>query len=649
MLVRLGTAIVLSMAVMVFTFPLYTADVGIAHSVSHGALATEWVGLLKYASLLFTLPVLILLGWPLMGNAVEQWRRGVVTTDALIVVGVAAAFGASAWATLSEAGHTWFETICMLLVLVTIGRYLETRGRLQASEAIHSLDSLLPNEVEVTRSGRRRRLPLRDVVVGDLVHVAAGEAIPVDGVVESGRGMVNEQMVTGESKPVLKTADLDVLAGSTSVDGSLNVRATAVGRASTVGRMTDLLEVARRSKGRFDILADRLTRVFLPITLTAAVVGAVLGWQTGGVSEAIRRGLAVLLISCPCALGIATPLATWVALGRAARRGILFRTGRALENLAAVRTFLFDKTGTLTTGVAEVKEFLTSNGDDEIRRKLIGHAAGLGRCSRHVLSESLVRYSEVLQIPPTVVSESKSLAGYGIVGQAGTTTLSLGSVELMTRESKVISPRFREIADLACKRNESFTCVAVNDGVEAIATFDESLRPEARDALKRLQNLGLNVEVLSGDHAIRAASLAESLGVPARGGMKPEDKVRAVEAHKAGGQVAMIGDGLNDAPALSAANVGLAMGCGADLSRESADICLLGNDLLAVPCSWQLARRTLRTIKGNLVWAFLYNACCIPLAMIGWLHPVMAALAMVFSSLFVVMNSARIGGMLLDD
>jgi Cu2+-exporting ATPase/Cu+-exporting ATPase len=649
-LVRLGTAIVLSMAVMVFTLPLYGAELHDANAADASGLADQWSSLLKYASFLLTIPVFVLLGLPLFVNAMENYRQRILTTDALIVIGVGAALATSVWATVTESGHTYFETVCMLLVLVTLGRYLETKGKVRASEAMLSLESLLPSDVDITRAGRRFSTSPSELEVGDLVHVPAGQRIPVDGILVEGGGHVDEQIVTGESAPIDKTTDDTVIAGSMSIDGALTVRAGAIGSDSTIGRMATLLEDARKSKGRWECLADRIASLFIPIVLMLALLGAWAGWQSQGLGEAVQRALAVLLISCPCALGMATPLAAWIALGRAARRGVLFRHGHAWETLARIRALAFDKTGTLTTTKPTVREFVTGDGGGIDENDLLGIAAGLSKSSRHVLAESLVRYARERCVPLAEVADARTEPGFGVTGHARGHSVSLGSIALMEREQQDFKNGLKSYAKQRVADGQSMVCLALDRQVHAVATFTESVRAEAGRTIDDIKRQGLHAEVITGDHAARASQLEEELSVPAHGGLTPASKLeRLGRIKECFGKVAMVGDGLNDAPALAAADVGIAMGCGADISRESADVCLLGNELTTIPWAIRLSRRTLRVIKGNLAWSFVYNVCCIPLAIYGLLTPVLAALAMVFSSLFVIMNSSRLSTVNLDD
>lgn len=642
-LVRLGTGIALSMAVMMFSLPNYGVDVYHVADAST-AFAGQWTSLLRYLSLLLSLPVFFLLGWPIFANSIESARRGVLTTDALIVVGVAASLVYSYVRTITESGGVYFETACMILVLVTLGRYLEAIAKLKATSAIRSLDALLPDEVEVTRQGVRSRLPLREVMVGDLVHVSAGQAMAVDGTIEHGRAHVDESAVTGESAPVVKEIGDRVRAGTINLDGALTIRAQAVGHDNAIGRIVSLLEQARNHKGRYGRLADRITTVFVPLVSVLAVATTTWRFSRGAGGEAVMTGLAVLLISCPCALGIATPLATWTALGRAARKGVLFKDVDAIERLARIRAVSFDKTGTLTTGSPRVTSFTGSSHDGKSESDWIILAAGLGRESNHALSRAIVAYGSQLGLQPMRVSAVQTIAGRGVVGRINGAEVRLGSPRMFEEQNANIPAFLQRSVDLAMERAAGIACIGWGRETVGVFEFSEELRPEARSCIDELRNLRIEVEILTGDHAPRAQALAESLGVSVSAQLMPNEKHDYVQQwRRRVGPVAMVGDGLNDAPALAGADVGLALGCGADVSREAADVCLVGNDLRLVPFAVKLARATIRTIRVNLFWAFIYNIIGIPLAIAGKLNPSLAAIAMVLSSLLVVANSTRLG------
>lgn len=646
MLTSLGVAVFLSMSVMVFSIYLYGQQVYGSGGAESSLLSSNLTSFMQYASLVFATPVLFLLGLPILRNAAVQWRNGVVSTDALVVLGVAAAFVYSYVSTLRESGMTYYETACMILVLVTLGRWLEASGKLRAAEAVESLEALLPTEVAIRRKGETVTVPARELQEGDNVLVPAGARIVVDGVIKSGHANVDEQIITGESAPILRRPGDQVRAGTLNLDGALTIRAVAVGTQTTVGRLAALLEAAKRSKCRYERLANRVASVFLPFTVCLAVVAGVLGFTRGGTDSAIMTALTVLLIACPCALGIATPLAIWVALGRAATAGALFRNGEAIERLAAVKAFCFDKSGTLTTGTPSVVSFIErnpengSNGDDAM-----AVATGLAQASNHVAAQGVADYARHQHVAPVRLDNIRTLPGRGLVGRRPDCTAFLGNVPLMQEQGLSFDPQTGHARQHAFERGQGVTCVGWDSAVRGVFVLSEHIRSEAKRAIHALKSLGCKVTVLTGDHEQRGRSIASALEVEAIAEMLPEDKVRLVQETRCDvGPVAMVGDGLNDAPALAAAAVGIAMGCGADVTRESADVCLLGNDLDTLPWLVTLARKTRGTIQLNLFWAFVYNVIGMSLAVAGKLSPILAAGAMVASSLFVLTNSLRLAG-----
>ncbi|MBI1950210.1 MAG: cadmium-translocating P-type ATPase, partial [Acidobacteria bacterium] len=473
----------------------------------------------------------------------------------------------------------------------------------------------------VLRAGAARVLPIEEVRVSDLVRFTPGGRISVDGEVVDGEGFVDESSLTGEPAPRRKAAGSPVLAGTTSVDGAFLVRATAVGADRTSARVARLLARARASRAPIERLADRVSAVFTPAACAAAL-GAALYWGARlDAGTGIERGLAVLLIACPCALGLATPLAVWEAIGAAARRGIVLRGGEVIERLAALRTIFFDKTGTLTDREPRLRRVRAAVGftEDEV----LALAATLEEMSRHPLALAVVRAARERGLRPGETRRFRLVPGTGVEGE-----VALGG--LPARLVSVGGAR---------------TSVVVDGRPAGTLEFEEALRPGAPAALDALRKRGIAVAILTGDRSASASDVARRLGVEARTGLPPAGKVRAIAAsERLAGPAGMVGEGLNDAPALARAGVSFALGCGDDLAQEAADVRLLRDDLEQIPWLLDLARRTVRTIRLNLFWAFVYNAVLVPLAITGRLQPVLAALAMIASSLFVVGNSVRLRG-----
>jgi heavy metal translocating P-type ATPase len=645
MLTRLGLSVFLTMIVMMFSMYLYRQQ--FVSDEDATAVSQQLGGVMRYLSLLFATPVFLMLGWPVLASAIEGFSRRAFATDALVVLGVGAAFVYSYISTIRDHGAVYYETASVVLVFMTLGRWLEANGKLKAAAAVKSLDALLPDAVTIQRGSQSLTVRPQEIQVGDRLSILAGERIAADGVIEQGHAHLDESLVTGESIPVTRGPGDAVSSGTLNLDGSLCVKATTVCTESTLGRLAALLEDAKRSKCGLERLTDRLAGIFIPITVCLALLALMLGWRRGGVDDAILSSLAVLLIACPCALGIATPMAIWVALGSAAERGALFRTAESIEMLARVRAVCFDKTGTLTTGQTQVKSFLPVTRNTLTESSILERAGALSRASQHVLSRSVNRYAIARlgdDLRSVAVEDVRTVPGRGIVGRHGDAVVALGNAAFMREQSFVTDASTQALMERLQRDSSPFSCVGWGGAVHGVFEFSESLRPEAADALAELRQSGIEVHVLTGDHGGRAAAIEHELGVKTFGALSPHEKVRHIQVmRKECGPVAMVGDGLNDAPAIAEADVGIALGCGADITREHAGLCLLGDDIAGVPWAMDLSRRTVHTIKTNLFWAFAYNIVGMGLALSGRLNPAFAAAAMIVSSLFVVANSLRLG------
>lgn len=672
MMTRLGLAVFFSMNVMVFTFLLWSEE---SAAGSGGRAATAFYDLARFACLLFSAPVLLLLGGPLVEGAVADLRRGRLSIDLLLVAGVAAAFGISAWVTWRGTGHVYFEVGCMVLVAITLGRWLEASGKLQTTAALRELESLLPDRVRrVRRAGEsidegshvvgespERDIPLAEVAAGDVLRILPGEQVPVDAVIESGRAALDERTVSGESEPVVRGPGENVMSGTTNLDGELVVVVAAPPGAGTLEQMIAAVTAAVRTSGS-QRAADRVAAWFLPAVLVVAVATCAAHWWRSGPAAGVLAGLAVVVVSCPCALGLATPLALWAALGRCMRRQVLVRDGDALERLAGVATFGLDKTGTLTSGCRVERMEVVPAAD---RERALAVAAGLAAGSSHAAAAAIAAVAAAEGVVAAVVHEPRSVAGLGVTGVLATgETASLGSSGWIASCKKGDIPHFREAAwpekpalavppSAAGKRGMSPFFVSpffeprclLAIGGEPVAAFwmEEEIRPAASATVAGLRARGRRAIILSGDQPARVAPVADALGLGWQAPLLPADKLTALEELRCAGGVAMVGDGINDAAALAAADVGIALGCGADVARWSAPVCLLDDDLGHLPWLVDLAVQTRRTIRWNLLWAFGYNTACIPLAAVGLVHPALAAAAMVASSLLVVGNSLRLG------
>lgn len=630
---------------------------------------------LRYGAMVFALPVLLLLGRPLFSHAVQGLRRNLLSTDLLLATGVLASFAVSIINTWRGAGHVYYEVGCVILVLVTLGRWLEAAGRSQASAALDQLEGLVPEEVRHYRQDGDRMTPRKSVVVGDLIHILAGERIPLDGRIVRGRGVIDEQFFTGESAPVEKQPGDLLLGGSLNLDGDLIVNVTAPPEAGALGRLVDVVRAARLSKGRYQLLSDQWSQWFFPVISTLAlgafaVHGSRVDWEYG-----LLTALSVVLIACPCGLALATPLAVWTALGTAAKKGVLFRSGAAIETLAGVRAIRWDKTGTLTTGSPRVEQLLC---EDIARQDQVEYwAVLLTKSSHHHFSQAIYEFLAAEAPSSGAIGGLASDAWIAIHADGIQTVpgrglrarlpdgrvIALGSLRLMDGCGMSWGPRLSAALAGPAIADRPLAAVGFDGTVQGLFVLEESLRPEAEEAIRRCRELGLDQGILTGDRqarALRLTALLNSSSALADSGPRraisvqtdllPADKLAAVQtAHQQFGCVAMVGDGLNDAPALAAADIGIALGCGADVSRDSADLCLLSSDLRLVPWAYDYSRLTIQTIRTNLAWSFGYNGIGVIFAAMGRLHPALAAALMVVSSLMVLGNSLRLAATKLGD
>ncbi len=649
-LTRLGLAIFFTMNVMVFTLALWSWDVYAEDAVLSSSSANALFELFRYISLLLSSMVVLMLGGPLLENAYENLRHRVITTDLLIVLGVVAAMIYSVVSLFTDGTHTYFEVACMVLVGVTLGRWMEATGKLKTTNAIRSLKKLLPTEVRVvepqpTGEIQEVMLSLDAVAVKQLIRVLPGERIATDGRIQRGQAAIDEQVVTGESLPAIKEQGDEVFAGTLNLDGDLLVKVTAPAREGALLRIVDAVAKAATTKGRMQRTADRITSWFVPAVIFLSLIAFAVHWSSHDLGSGLMSTLAILLIACPCALGIATPLAIWAAMGRASEVGVLFRHGDALQQLADAKAICFDKTGTLTTGNTVVDDFVA---DAESSRDHLLHASlAIAASSTHGLSAAIKEYAAGCVNQKTIPfpEQVETLPGRGIVATLDQSTgpVYLGSLALMEENGLARSNSIRDAIVEIRQVGKPLACIGWQGQVRGVFAFRECLRDETQAALDRLRVAGYYVTILTGDYAARAAALEHTLGINIETELLPEDKLAAIrQIREKHGPVVMVGDGINDAPAVAEADVGIAMGCGADVSRDAADVCLLGNDLAQVGWSIDLAKRTMRTVRQNLFWAFAYNIVGIALATTGWLNPMWAAIAMVGSSLFVISNSIRL-------
>ncbi len=629
----------LAMMVMVLSLALYS-DFFFAHWGESGQGVRS---MLQAIIMLFATPAVLMLALPILEDAVLTFQIAHrLTTSALIAVGSLAAYGLSVYATFVGHGHAYFETATMTLLLVTLGRWLDAKTQVEGNQALNDLLAQTPTEVSVMAPDHReRRESVDQLRVGDRIRVRPGEQIAVDGWVVSGMGSIDESSLTGESMPVYKASGHTVYAGSVSLDGSLVIEATQVGDDRVMGKWVRLLEEARLKRAPIEQLVDRVAAYFAPVVMLVAIGTFVFWLWQDSLDMGLHTGLAVLLIACPCALGMATPLTIWAALSRAAQQGVLIRDSRILETLSHVRQLFFDKTGTLTTGRSTLQVVVRDHPavtDEE----LLQLAASLEQGSEHPLAEAIQAAAQAEGIAILPLETFRAHPGLGVTGILDGKAMSVGSWRLVAQQGLNLSETLRGERERLDGMGLTVVHVGWDGRVQGLLGFSETLRPTAPSVVSDVQRQGLALQVLTGDSAACANALSRRLGVEVLSELLPHDKVRAIEMAATACPVAMVGDGLNDAPALARANVGIALGCGADLTREAADVSLVGNDLTQVAWTLALARRVYRTIGWNLIWAFVYNVAGIGFAMAGLLHPVLAAAAMVLSSALVEGNSLRI-------
>ncbi len=646
LLIRLGLSAFFAMNAMVFSLPAYFPFFYPSSPTDPGE--GGYLLILRVLSLALTTPVLLLLGLPILRESVRQVRRTPFTVDAFIALGAFAAFGLSAYSTIRGSAHVYFDTAAMLLVLVALGRYLEVSAKVKMSEGLRTLLDTVPQKATVLRNGTPQEVPTQDLRPGDQVRVLPGGAFPVDGVVIQGAAHVNESSLTGESRPVSKEVGDRVVAGTFNLDGSIVIQAERIAAESAAARIKRLLEEARTARGPTERLADSLAAAFLPgvLLLALGVFGVWLVWS--GPAQALLASLSVLVVSCPCAFGIATPAATWTALGRAARRGILVRNGASLEVLGSLRHIFFDKTGTLTAGTLEYVGCFIHPDCPLPEAELLHRVAALQAQAPHPLAHAFLAAVGDPKAGQTLTDfrYHPGLGLEGTVGAEGGSHVFVGSARFMERMGLRLPPPIQDATDTEGSAGKTVVFVGWDGEVEAALIFQERIREEAARVLEGLRAMRIRSTVLTGDRAAPSSLLTHlSPDLEVKAGLLPQDKVHEVrEGSRSGGPVAMVGDGINDAPALAAADVGIALGTGADLTREAADVNILDADLGKVLWIVEYARRVRRTIRGNLVWAFLYNGVALAFAAAGRLNPLIAAAAMIASSLFILWNSRRLAG-----
>ena len=619
-------------------------------------------------------PVQFWAGWRFYLGAWGALRHKTADMNMLVAVGTSAAYFYSMIAVLfpglfAAAGvelGLYFDTSAMIITLILLGRFLETRARGQTSEAIKKLIGLNPKTALVIRDGEETEIPVDDVQVGDLILVRPGERVPVDGIIRQGYSSIDESMITGESIPAEKRAGDEIIGASINKTGSFKFEATRVGKDTTLAQIIRLVDEAQGSKAPIQRLADVIASYFVPIVIGIAIITFIV-WYFAGPSPALTYAIlnfvAVLIIACPCAMGLATPTAIIVGTGKGAEHGVLIRSAETLERSHKIGAVLLDKTGTLTQGKPEVTDILAlpSSSQEEVLRL----AASAERDSEHPLGEAILRAASEKKLPVSSASDFNAIPGHGVEALVEGKRLLLGNLRLMSEKGLSLNG-LEEEAERLWAKGKTVMFLGIDNQVVGIIALADTLKPNAKAAVDALHNMGIEVVMLTGDNRRTAEAIAREVGIDrVVAEVLPEHKAQEVKKLQQEGKVvAMVGDGINDAPALAQADVGIAIGTGTDVAMESGDITLISGDLGGIVTSVSLSKRTMRTIKQNLFWAFAYNTALIPVAAgvlyfafgnigvpsglhfilgnYGFLNPILAAAAMAASSLTVVSNSLRL-------
>jgi len=642
----------------IFTVPLLFIAMADMVGIPMPAFLSPMQSPVSYAliQLALSLPI-VWIGRRFFVDGFKALSKGHPNMDSLVALGTSAAFLYSLYGTYHVLeGHAhfamnlYYESAGVILTLITLGKYFEDVSKGKTSMAIQTLVGLAPKMATVLRDGQEVEVPVEEVQVGDLIRVKPGEKVPVDGIVTEGNSTVDESMLTGESIPVSKSVGDEVIGASLNKTGSFILKATKIGKDTALSQIIQLVEQAQGSKAPIAKLADKVSGVFVPIVIVLALVSG-LAWYFLGQESwvfALTITISVLVIACPCALGLATPTAIMVGTGKGAENGILLKSGEALEEANHVNMVVFDKTGTITNGTPVVTDVVTVDSTDA--DALIRLAASLEVASEHPLGEAIVAKAKEQGAAFDEVTNFEAIPGFGIKGHVGETLVFLGNEKWM-RENDLANVEMNEKANRFAEQGKTPLYIGYNDAVQGLIVVADTVKESSARAIQTLHEMGIQVAMMTGDHERTAQAIAAEVGIDrVFSEVLPQDKANYVsKLQEEGYIVAMVGDGINDAPALAQAQVGIAIGTGTDVAIESADAVLMKSDLMDVPAMLKLSRATIRNIKENLFWAFAYNVIGIPFAM-GVLHlfggpllnPMIAGAAMSFSSVSVVLNALRL-------
>ena len=627
---------------------ILTAPMLVGMVLSFAGIANDFTAFLhnEWTQLILATPVQFYIGWRFYQNAFKALRAGTANMDVLVSLGTTAAYILSIFngfifpvaAQHGQMKDIYFESCATVITLILLGKFLEANAKGRTSEAIQKLMGLQAKTARVLREGKELDLPMEQVAIGDIVVVRPGEKIPVDGVVVAGASSVDESMLTGESLPVEKKVGDPVIGATVNHLGSFQFRAEKVGKDTALAQIIRLVEDAQGNKAPIQKVADQVAGVFVPTIIGIAVV-TLFGWAiaTGDWQRSIINAVSVLVIACPCALGLATPTAIMVGTGKGAENGILIKGGEHLQTAGKIQTVVLDKTGTITQGKPAVTDILPVDGSKE---ELLGLIASCEQNSEHPLGVAIYQYAKEKLDDIPEAKAFQSVTGQGVTAQVDGRQMLVGNRALMEANHVDFSALENEIYALE-QEGKTAMLAAADGSLAGVVAVADTVKEDSKQAIDQLKALGIEVYMITGDNRRTADAIAKQVGIEhVLAEVLPEHKAEQVEALKKEGKiVAMVGDGINDAPALATADVGIAIGTGTDIAIEASDITLIRGDLSSIPAAIRLSRKTMRKIKQNLFWAFVYNSVGVPFAAFGFLSPIIAGAAMAFSSVSVVTNS----------